>query len=160
MSFSISDFFSLKGSRRSAARAPDKEARSGRRSPSKPRARRSNFLFESIEPRLLLSADTFLTGLTANLTTGLTEVGTEIGEVLDTDPLFNVYVPGVVEQGTAGDETREVSPTFGEAMSISVDVRASVTDPDPAITPAMTLAAPESRACGDSRSRPRTHRGS
>ena len=73
-----------------------------------------------------MSADGVLSGVTASLTTGLTAVGDEIGEVLAKDPLFNTYVPGVVEQRTEGTppnvETRELSPTFGEAMSISTDV--------------------------------------
>ena len=50
---------------------------------------------------------------------------TTVATMLATDPLFNVYVPGVVEQRTAGGETRELSPTFGEAMSISTDVATS-----------------------------------
>lgn len=133
---SLGDLFPLRGSRRAGQLALAK--------PSKKQAaaavRPSRIGLETLEPRVLLSADSVVSGITASLTTGLTAVGTEIGQLLEDDPLFNVYVPGIVEERTSGDKVYEVSPTLGEAMSISVDVGGDVSGFDLDVTGSTTLA--------------------
>jgi len=86
-------------------------------------SRKSRKLYlEPLEPRLLLSADNIVGGIAASLTTGLTAVGTEFGELIQNDPVFDKTVPGIVETLVLGDNVYQVSPTLEEAMDISVDV--------------------------------------
>jgi len=136
---SLGELFPLRGSRRAAQLAQRAPAPKGKRH-AVAAARPSRIGLETLEPRLLLSADGVLSGVTAALTTGLGAVGTEIGQLLQDDPLFNVYVPGIVEERTSGDKVYEVSPTLGEAMSISVDVGGDVSAFDLTVTGATTLA--------------------
>jgi len=85
-------------------------------------------MMEPLEPRLLLSADSIVGGITTSLADGLTEVTTEIDDLIQEDPLFQNLVPGIVETLTVGDNVYQVSPTLLEALDISVDVYA---DADP-----------------------------
>lgn len=135
---SLGELFPLRGSRRAAQLAQCAPVKKARRQAAATRPSRIGL--ETLEPRVLLSADDVLSGVTAGLTTGLGAVGTEIGQLLEDDPLFNVYVPGIVEERTSGDKVYEVSPTLGEAMSISVDVGGDVSAFDLTVTGSTTLA--------------------
>lgn len=66
--------------------------------------------FETLEPRILLSADSLVPGLTATLTDGLDDLSDRFGELLaddplDTEELLDTYVPGVTQ---AGEESLEL----------------------------------------------------
>lgn len=136
---SLGELFPLRGSRR-AAQLAQQAPEGSKKKRAAAAVRPSRIGLETLEPRVLLSADAVLGGITTSLTTGLAAVGTEIGQLLEDDPLFNVYVPGIVEQRTSGDKVYEVSPTLGEAMSISVDVGGDVSGFDLEVTGSTTLA--------------------
>ena len=81
-----------------------------------------SFKLEPLEPRLLLSADSIVSGLSGSLTNGLGAVSAEIDQLIQDDPVFDKAVPGIVETLTLGDNTYEISPTLEEALNISADV--------------------------------------
>ena len=130
MKISLGDLFpmlrSAKGSAVSFSSARHWERVIPRRKPcthkraAAPRA--SAISFETFEPRVLLSADGVVGGFSDTLSQGLNAVGTEIGELIEDDPLFDKLVPGIVTTLEIGENVYQVSPTLGDALSINADV--------------------------------------
>ncbi len=86
------------------------------------RERRRPSLLEVLEPRLLLSADNAITGVTAALGTGFDAVYNGLSDLIASDAVFENYVPGILTTQTSGDSTVTVSPTLRDAIEIDVDV--------------------------------------
>ena len=84
--------------------------------------------FETLEPRLLLSADSVLGGSPDALLDGLTAVSDEIGSLIADDMQLDSYVPGVLVVRGSGDDAVEISPTLQEALNIPVDVNGNGLD--------------------------------
>ena len=78
--------------------------------------------FETLESRVLLSADSTIIGLTANLEGGIGEVGKELQQFIRQDPAFDHLVPGVLERQGTGADAVDGSPTLEQILDVSVDV--------------------------------------
>jgi Ca2+-binding RTX toxin-like protein len=76
-------------------------------------------LVEALEPRLLLSADTGISGITSGFNEGLDALGDSLQEYIETDTLFDTYVPGVLELDP--DQEALVSRTIEELLRMEVD---------------------------------------
>ena len=78
-------------------------------------------LFESLEPRVLLSADGILgSGFTALLVDGLSSTAEKLQEVINSDSAFDAKVPGLLRPGGSG-ETALVIPTVRELLQVAND---------------------------------------
>src|SRR5688572_30437562 len=78
--------------------------------------------FETLEGRVLLAADGVVSGFTANLESGLADVGKELQGFIREDDTFNRLVPGVLERQGVGADGVEGSPTVEQILDVSVDV--------------------------------------
>lgn len=95
------------------------------RTPS--RSRRRTFDLEPFEPRLLLSADTLVAGLTGATQAGLAQFGTTVFDALASNANFDTPVPGVI-QSTHDvnhdgklDKTDVHDPTATDVLSLNVN---------------------------------------
>ena len=75
-------------------------------------------LMEVLEPRLLLSADTTLPGITDGFDDGLHALGHAIQEFIDVEPLFDTFLPGLNKPGSdvPGD-----GPTIADLFRVHKD---------------------------------------
>ena len=129
----LADIFPLKGSNNGkAAPRPVALGKKGRGSRRAAASRMRAVNFETLEPRILLSADPLQTGYTAALTEGLTAFGSAIELQLEDDAFANDYVPGILLSPGASATSAEFSPTLEEALRLNTDVSANL---DPYITP-------------------------
>ena len=61
------------------------------------RKRRSKLLFEPLEPRILLSADSLLSGLTTSMEAGLTSFSDKVQGYVETELDFQTLMPGILQ---------------------------------------------------------------
>src|SRR5437016_4773418 len=90
-----------------------------------PRSPRRRILFEPLEQRLLLSADTVVAGFTPNLEQGMAAVSAELQQLIHNAPVFQSVVPGVLETQGTGPDAVESSPTVEQILDVSVDIDAT-----------------------------------
>lgn len=85
---------------------------------------RRRALLEPLEPRILLSADAIVGGFTPAADAGFDAIYQEFADLLQSegDALIQSYVPGFLITTGEGEDQVTASPTFGEAMSISVNI--------------------------------------
>ncbi|MBC2714899.1 MAG: calcium-binding protein [Desulfobacteraceae bacterium] len=79
--------------------------------------------FETLEPRLLLSADTLIPGIAGALGDGLTEMADRLDGFIDSETSFESYVPGVLWFDFPGqsEETGDyVTPTIEDLIQLEV----------------------------------------
>jgi Ca2+-binding RTX toxin-like protein len=93
--------------------------RSLRNLPTAPSRPTRKMLFEPLEPRVLLSADSALPGVMNTVEAGFQALYTELEQMLAGDDLFETYVPGFLTQIVKGDGPELVSPTFAEALTLN-----------------------------------------
>jgi Ca2+-binding RTX toxin-like protein len=79
-------------------------------------------ILEPLEPRILLSADNAIAGVTGALATGFDAIYSELDDLLENDPSFDANVPGILISETTGDSTVALSPTLRQALGIKVDI--------------------------------------
>ena len=84
--------------------------------------RSASFMVERLEPRVMLSADNAIAGVSDALSTGFNAVYGEMSDLVANNEVFDNYVPGILTTQTNGDSTITVSPTLREAIEIDVDV--------------------------------------
>src|SRR5262245_13225429 len=85
-----------------------------------PRSAPRRMQLETLEQRLLLSADISTPGLAVALEHGLDAFGDRVQDFIDSEPLLNTPLPIVVTAGLVDDEPVRLAATIKDLLSVPV----------------------------------------